>query len=113
MHYCMYQYIYLSPPYLIGCWFRVSKCSNDPAAIGTYRDMYGESHAHAGTNETMCFKRAVSQWKYCGSHPNEQISVTFGPTGRYRGSYMSDHVSLNLINELRKRDKMQGLQRVY
>ena len=27
----------------------------------------------------------------------------------YRGSYMSAHVSLNLLNELGKRDKMQGL----
>ena len=26
-----------------------------------------------------------------------------------RGSYMSAHVSLNLLNELRKRDKMRGL----
>ena len=26
-----------------------------------------------------------------------------------RGSYMSAHVLLNLINELRKRDKMRGL----
>ena len=29
--------------------------------------------------------------------------------GIYRGSYMSAHVSLNLLNELRKRDKMRGL----
>ena len=27
----------------------------------------------------------------------------------YRGSYMSAHVLLNLLNELGKRDKMQGL----
>ena len=26
----------------------------------------------------------------------------------YRGSYMSAHVLLNLLNELRKRDKMRG-----
>ena len=26
-----------------------------------------------------------------------------------RGSYMSAHILLNLINELRKRDKMRGL----
>ena len=26
-----------------------------------------------------------------------------------RGSYMSAHISLNLINELRKRDKVRGL----
>ena len=27
----------------------------------------------------------------------------------YRGSYTSVHVSLNLLNELGKRDKMRGL----
>ena len=27
----------------------------------------------------------------------------------HRGSYMSDHVLINLLNELRKRDKMRGL----
>ena len=27
----------------------------------------------------------------------------------HRGSYMSDHVLLNLLNKLRKRDKMRGL----
>ena len=27
----------------------------------------------------------------------------------YRGSYMSAHVLLNFLNELRKRDKMRGL----
>ena len=27
----------------------------------------------------------------------------------HRGSYMSAHVLLNLLNELRERDKMQGL----
>ena len=29
-----------------------------------------------------------------------------------RGSYMSAHVLLNLLNELGKRDKMQGLQSI-
>ena len=29
-----------------------------------------------------------------------------------RGSYMSAHVLLNLLNELGKRDKMQGLPRI-
>ena len=35
-----------------------------------------------------------------------------GPTTyymRHRGSYMSAHVLLNLLNELGKRDKMRGL----
>ena len=31
---------------------------------------------------------------------------------RHRGYYMSVHVLLNLSNELRKRDKMQGLLRI-
>ena len=31
---------------------------------------------------------------------------------RYRGSYISAHVLLNLSNELGKRDKMRGLQQV-
>ena len=30
----------------------------------------------------------------------------------YRGSYMSAHVLLNLLNELGKRDKMRGLPRI-
>ena len=30
----------------------------------------------------------------------------------YRESYMSAHVLLNLLNELRKRDKMRGLPRI-
>ena len=30
-------------------------------------------------------------------------------SSRYRGSYMSAHVLFNLLNELRKRDKMRGL----
>ena len=31
------------------------------------------------------------------------------PRCRYRGSYMSAPVLLNLLNKLRKRDKMRGL----
>ena len=30
----------------------------------------------------------------------------------YRGSYMSAYVLLNLLNELRKRDKMRGLSSI-
>ena len=30
----------------------------------------------------------------------------------YRGSYMSAHILLNLLNELRKSDKMQGLSSI-
>ena len=31
----------------------------------------------------------------------------------YIGSYMSAHVLLNLLNELRKRDKVRGLANIY
>ena len=36
-------------------------------------------------------------------------SSTWSTPGKHRGSYMSAHVLLNLLNELGKRDKMQGL----
>ena len=36
-------------------------------------------------------------------------TTTFKAKLIYRGSYMSAHVLLNLLNELRKRDKMRGL----
>ena len=40
-------------------------------------------------------------------HFSEGLNVSF--CGIYRGSYMSAHVLLNLLNELGKRDKMRGL----
>ena len=33
--------------------------------------------------------------------------------GEHRGSYISAHVLLNLLNELGKRDKMRGLPSIY
>ena len=39
----------------------------------------------------------------------EIFRAKVGKSGIYRGSYMSAHVLLNLLNELRKRDKMRGL----
>ena len=45
--------------------------------------------------EGLTCTQCVLQWKY--------------HCGKYRGSYMSAHVLLNLVNELRKRDKMRGL----
>ena len=39
------------------------------------------------------------------------VLFTDFPT-RNRGSYMRDHVLLNLFNKLRKRDKMQGLSSI-
>ena len=43
---------------------------------------------------------------------NEQISLALHSLIRHRGSYMSAHVLLNLLNELGKRDKMRGLQSI-
>ena len=45
-------------------------------------------------------------WTYC-----RQTVLLFNAlnAGEYRGSYMSAHVLLNLLNELGKRDKMRGL----
>ena len=41
---------------------------------------------------------------------NEAFALTKLPLSiLYRGSYMSAHVLLNLLNELGKRDKMRGL----
>ena len=41
---------------------------------------------------------------------HKRISINLTPPHpRYRGSYMSAHVLLNLLNELGKRDKMRGL----
>ena len=33
-------------------------------------------------------------------------------SGKHRGSYMSAHVLLNLLNELVKRDRMRGLPNI-
>ena len=54
---------------------------------------------------------------YVRTHPSSKILLIFGDESftnlysykRYRGSYMSAHVLLNLVNELEKRDKMRGL----
>ena len=41
------------------------------------------------------------------------VVITLGlPILRHRGSYMSAHVLLNLLNELGKRDKMRGLSSI-
>ncbi|XP_060569893.1 uncharacterized protein LOC132728287 [Ruditapes philippinarum] len=64
-----------------GCWLNVTKCRHHPAAIGTYRDMYGERYRNAGDNETMCFRRAYEQWQFCGSHRDEKVAAIYGPTG--------------------------------
>ena len=40
-------------------------------------------------------------------------SVHLGISSMHRGSYMSAHVLLNLLNELRERDEMQGLPSFY
>ena len=56
----------------------------------------------------------VENWHYLGNyHVVFEILAFFGSWhfayGLYRGSYMSAHVLLNLLNELGKRDKMRGL----
>ncbi|XP_053396026.1 uncharacterized protein LOC128556126 [Mercenaria mercenaria] len=66
-----------------GCWLSVSGCKDHPNT-GTYRDTYGEQHEHAADNETMCFRRAVAQWHYCGSHKDEQVAAIYGPSGATR-----------------------------
>ena len=40
---------------------------------------------------------------------NTTQPIQTGTGKKNRGSYMSAHVLLNLLNELRKRDKMRGL----
>ena len=39
---------------------------------------------------------------------NRELFVSFSKWGSKRGSYMSAHVFLNLLNELRKRDKIMN-----
>ena len=47
---------------------------------------------------------------YCGSSTVESLyNAMLRVHERNRGSYMSAHVLLNLLNELGKRDKMRGL----
>ena len=46
----------------------------------------------------------VDKW-----HHRFQSSIYGMPAQRNRGSYTSAHVLLNLLNSLRKSDKMQGL----
>ena len=45
---------------------------------------------------------------------NNELTTTepHSPSSIYRGSYMSAHVLLNLLNEFGKRDKMRGLQSI-
>ena len=60
--------------------------------------------------------------KYADSHNLACKGNNFSPRNscekfgrfiqRYRGSYMSAHVLLNLLNELGKSDKMQGLRSI-
>ncbi|XP_053376465.1 uncharacterized protein LOC128547521 [Mercenaria mercenaria] len=64
-----------------GCWVNVTKCKNHTASIGTYRDMYGERYHNATENVTMCFHRALEQWKLCGSHKDEFVVAIYGRTG--------------------------------
>ncbi|XP_060569895.1 uncharacterized protein LOC132728289 [Ruditapes philippinarum] len=71
----------LYPVEHIGCWLNITKCRHHTASVGTYRDMYGERYRHAADNETMCFRRAIEQWHFCGSHRDETVVAIYGPTG--------------------------------
>ena len=62
------------------------------------------------------FSRKFQNLQFYGNHFSENnrdsvIDFDFETymLQRQRGSYMSAHVLLNLLNELRKRDKMRGL----
>ena len=44
--------------------------------------------------------------------PNCLQELSEEDISRHRGIYMSAHVLLNLLNELRKRDKMRGLMSI-
>ena len=46
------------------------------------------------------------------SKVKSEVSLKNGIYSAYKGSYMSAHVLLNLLNELRKSDKMRGLPSV-
>ena len=49
------------------------------------------------------------------SRLNILLLIKFTSSGSiliHRGSYLSDHVLLNLLNELGKRDKMRGLSSI-
>ena len=48
-----------------------------------------------------------------GDSKNYQVFLRNLYEVRYRGSYMNDHVLLNLLNELGKRDKMRGLPNIF
>ena len=52
----------------------------------------------------MCM-RAVRHWQICTHLPEPLLLDNV----IHRGSYMSAHVLLNLLNELGKRDKIRGL----
>ena len=56
--------------------------------------------------------RAQHEKSFIISRPDISIPLSYKYEPSYglnRGSYMSVHVLLNLLNELRKRDKMRGL----
>ena len=53
-----------------------------------------------------------STFKIASSIYPKALFCAINSYGIYRGSYMSAHVLLNLLNELWKRDKMRGLQSI-
>ena len=88
------------------------KALNDTVRIPHYR-MRTFNKVLSELSEAAYFSVLVATSGYWNLNLEEKYSylTTFNTFGRYRyrGSYMSAHVLLNLLNELGKRDKMRGL----
>ena len=52
--------------------------SNNP---GFHRDVWGEQHVNAATDEEACLHRAFGQWPYCGRPVDRPVTSIYGPTG--------------------------------
>ena len=45
-----------------------------------FRDSYAEQHGGHDIEE-QCLKRALAQWRWCGSHVNHPVTSIYRPTG--------------------------------
>lgn len=54
-----------------------------------FRDTYAEQNVGAAMDEGACLRRAIAQWRYCGSYSNHPITSIFRPTGLYFTAYLS------------------------
>ena len=59
--------------------------------------------------QTSPFRHSITEFDSYSSNSTKFSVVNRKCNGLHRGSYMSAHVLLNLLNELGKRDKMRGL----